>query len=91
MSATVKIKAAADARIRLPLSALMNDAAGSAVWRVDAKTQTVQRVPVRVGAIDGNAVWIEQGVNPGEVVVTAGAHLLHEGQAVRALSASVSP
>ena len=86
MSATVRVsREAADTRIRLPLSALIKDNAGHAVWRVEG--QTVHRQPLVVGETQGNEVVILSGLTPGQVVVTAGVHLLHEGQAVQLMAA----
>jgi RND family efflux transporter MFP subunit len=82
LTATVKLTGqAADARIRLPTSALMQDGAGHAVWRVE--NNIVHRQAVSVDTTTGNEVLIHSGLAPGQVVVTAGAHLLHEGQSVR--------
>ncbi|MEY3201493.1 MAG: hypothetical protein RIR70_1043, partial [Pseudomonadota bacterium] len=74
-------------RLRLPLAALMADKSGSAVWVFDAQTRSVHRRPVVVGETVGNEALIQQGLESGEVVVTAGANLLHEGQVVRPMAA----
>ena len=45
---------------------------------------TVHAQPVVVAGADGNLVVIAGGLAPGQVVVTAGVHVLTEGQKVRA-------
>lgn len=78
--------------IKLPTSALMNDAAqgpsGSAVWVFDAANSTVQLRPVVVAGADGNAVVIASGLKPGEEVVVAGVHVLAPGQKVTRFAAA---
>ena len=69
--------------LRLPLSALQRaDNGGTAVWVVDANTNTVRRVPVRVGPFAAESVPVYEGVRAGDRVVAAGGHLLREGQRV---------
>jgi multidrug efflux system membrane fusion protein len=78
--------------IKLPTSALMNDAAqgpsGSAVWVFDPASSTVQQRPVVVAGADGNEVVIASGLKPGEEVVAAGVHVLAPGQKVTRFAAA---
>lgn len=73
--------------IRLPLAALRESGGQSAVWLLDAATMTVRARPVRVAGADGNEVVIASGLAPGQEVVTAGVHVLTEGQKVRRYAA----
>lgn len=77
---------AAAQAIKLPTSALMNDAAkglsASAVWVFDATSGTVQPRPVVVAGADGNEAVIVDGLKPGEQVVATGVHVLSPGQQV---------
>ena len=90
MSANVGFAdAAATARaILLPMTALAqtDDKAGAkaAVWVVGSD-QKVQLRPVTIGRFGESAVTVTQGLNGGELVVTAGVHKLKAGQAVRPL------
>lgn len=68
--------------IKLPTSALKQDGTGSAVWVLEPSTMTVRSQPVQVVAADGNAVVISSGLEPGMQVVTAGVHVLSNGQKV---------
>jgi RND family efflux transporter MFP subunit len=68
--------------ITLPTSALRQDGAKVAVWRLDRASMTVNLVPVELATADGNDVVIASGLNPGDLVVTAGVHVLSPGQKV---------
>lgn len=84
MTANVLVhRAGAGSAFVLPLTALYQQGANTALWIVDPKTQTVKLMPVTVGAFREDAVTIVSGVNDGDVVVTAGVHKLTQGQKVR--------
>jgi RND family efflux transporter MFP subunit len=55
----------------------------SAVWVVDEATMTVSLRPVQVAGTQGNEVIIGAGLAAGQIVVTAGAHVLEPGQKVK--------
>ncbi len=68
---------------KLPLSALKEDKGASNVWLVDPATMTVRLQAVDVLGADGNDAVIGAGLSPGQVVVTAGVHVLTPGQKVK--------
>src|SRR3954468_19982682 len=70
--------------VELPGTAIVREAEQNFVWVVDPKDQTVKRraVSTRPGQIDGPVV-VTDGLAQGDIVVTAGAHSLAEGQRVR--------
>lgn len=68
--------------LTLPLSAIKRESQGSIVWVFDAKAGQVKMRGVQTGAIVGNAVAIEKGLQAGEQVVAAGVHTLTNGQKV---------
>lgn len=72
-----------DGVARLPLTALTQQQGKTAVWLVDPSTMTVRVQPVAVAGADGNAVLVAEGLKPGQVVVTAGVHVLTPGQKVK--------
>jgi membrane fusion protein, multidrug efflux system len=76
------------AAIEIPGSALVRAGAQSAVWIVDPKTQTVSQRPIRVAGHDAERVVIAEGLEAGDVIVTAGVQALHAGQKVRPLGAA---
>ena len=68
---------------KLPLSALKEERGSSHVWLVDPATMTLRLQPVDVLGADGNDAVIGAGLSPGQVVVTAGVHVLTPGQKVK--------
>jgi RND family efflux transporter MFP subunit len=72
-----------DGVAKLPLSAVMNQQGKTSVWLLDKPSMTVKAQPVTVAGADGNAVVISGGISPGQVVVTAGVHMLTPGQKVK--------
>jgi hypothetical protein len=57
---------------------------------------TVRAQPIVVAAAEGNQVVVASGLQPGQIVVTAGVHVLTPGQKVAfyaagAASAAVAP
>jgi RND family efflux transporter MFP subunit len=68
---------------KLPLSALREEQGRSAVWLVDRSSMTVRSQDVKLAGADGNEAVIIAGLAPGQVVVTAGVHVLSPGQKVK--------
>lgn len=68
---------------KLPLSALREEQGRSSVWLVDSKLMTVSSQAVKLGGADGNEAVITSGLTPGQIVVTAGVHVLSPGQKVK--------
>jgi len=82
---------------KLPLTAVMQQQGQTAVWVVDPAAMTVKVQPVVVAGAEGNEVIVASGLTPGQVVVTAGVHVLTPGQKVKfyaaptATAAAASP
>ena len=88
MTATVRFAAApSPAVLAVPLTALLREGDATYVWRLDRQAMTVSRSQVAVAAVSGNSVILGSGVQAGDTIVTAGAHLLKPGQKVRLLDA----
>jgi membrane fusion protein, multidrug efflux system len=68
---------------KLPLSALREEKGRSTVWLVDRGTMTVKSQDVTLAGADGNEAVITSGLAPGQIVVTAGVHVLNPGQKVK--------
>jgi len=83
MTANVYLPADTTQGIALPMTAIYDTNGQPRVWVVDKAANTVHAQSVQIGAAHGDRIWIAAGVKPGDVVVTAGAHLLHEGERVR--------
>jgi RND family efflux transporter MFP subunit len=68
--------------IKLPLTAVFEQQGQSAVWLLDRATMTVRSQPIQVAGAEGNLLVVAGGLAPGQVVVSAGVHLLTPGQKV---------
>ena len=68
---------------KLPLSALREEQGRSSVWLVDSQAMTVSSRAVQIAGADGNEAVISGGLAPGQIVVTAGVHVLNPGQKVK--------
>ena len=71
--------------IEIPASALTESDRRPAVWVVDPKSLTVSLRNVEVARNDPATVAISDGLDSGEIVVTAGTQALHPGQKTRLL------
>lgn len=67
----------------LPLAAVTDLQGKTSVWVVDKASMTVRPQPIQVAGADGNTVVVSGGLNPGQIVVTAGVHVLTPGQKVK--------
>jgi len=85
---TGSIKLAAPSGFQIPPSALTEADGSPAVWVVDAMNKTVSLRRVDVSRYDPANVVVSRGLDPGEIVVTAGVQTLHPGQKVRLLGAA---
>lgn len=84
MTAVVQFESKlAQPMIKVPLTALFHENNATAVWLVEKGA--VRLVPVTVARADGNDLVLGSGVQPGQAIVTAGVHLLKNGQKVRIL------
>jgi RND family efflux transporter MFP subunit len=71
--------------IELPATALVRADGKTAVWVFDKASGTVSLRPIQVRDGDAKRVQVASGLQPGDVVVTAGAQALRPGQKVRLL------
>jgi len=84
---TGSIKLSAPPGVEVPASVLTEANGSPAVWVVDPQSQTVSLRNVDVLRYDPATVVISQGLETGEIVVTAGVQTLRPGQKVRLLGA----
>jgi membrane fusion protein, multidrug efflux system len=82
---TGRIKLAAPPGMEIPASALTEANGRPAVWVVDPQGKTVSLREVDVLRHDPASVVISQGLEKGDLVVTAGVQVLRPGQKVRLL------
>lgn len=85
---TGRMPVGATTGIEIPASALIRSGGQSAVWVVDTKDSTVSARNIEVQAQDLDSVEVASGLDPGDVVVTAGVHALRPGQKVRLLEST---
>jgi RND family efflux transporter MFP subunit len=76
--------------INIPTSALTRFNERPAVWVVDSSNFTVSVRNVEVLRYDPATVAVSEGLNTGDIVVTAGVQALHPGQKVRLLGSPSS-
>ncbi|WP_374545536.1 efflux RND transporter periplasmic adaptor subunit, partial [Rhodoblastus sp.] len=79
-----RLAAGSSAAIRIPDSALLRDGDKAQVFVVDPQTGKVSLRNVEIAPDRGEGRWIVRaGLAPGERIVTAGVHRLHEGDIVK--------
>jgi RND family efflux transporter MFP subunit len=76
--------------VAIPASALISAEGAPAVWVVDPRTNTVALRTVELRQHDIARVVVGKGLEPDEIVVTAGVQALRPGQRVRLLGAPPS-
>jgi RND family efflux transporter MFP subunit len=84
---TGRMTLGASAGFAIPASALVRTDRQPAVWVVDPRAETVALRTVELVRHDAGHVVVGQGLEPGEVIVTAGVQALRPGQKVRLLGA----
>lgn len=84
-SVSGRLKTTTEPVVVLPGASLYDQSGKPAVWIYDKNSQSVALRPVTVVSYDNDQVVIGTGLAKGDVVVTAGAHHLREGQKVKLL------
>ncbi|MCA1493481.1 efflux RND transporter periplasmic adaptor subunit [Ensifer sp. NBAIM29] len=90
LGATVTIRIADQARqpqVQVPLGAVLDDGERTGVWVVDRASSSVRFRPVKLVRVTSETAMIS-GLNPGDPVVSLGAHLLQDGARVKTASES---
>ena len=80
---TAYAPAQADARIKIPATALFERDGKLRVWTVDPASKTVMMREVNVVSRQGAAAEVSAGLEPGDRVVIAGVNSLEAGQSVK--------
>lgn len=71
--------------IEVPPAAVTRADGRASVWVVDPKSGAVEARAIEIRSADPNRVEVAAGLNPGDLVVTAGVQSLRPGQKVRLL------
>jgi RND family efflux transporter MFP subunit len=83
MTAKLRVALPSDGTLRrLPLTAIYDPRGTPNVWVIDPKTSRVALRPVVLAQAQNDGVLVGRGLRDGELVVTAGVHMLHAGQKV---------
>lgn len=69
--------------MQVPLAAIYDPGKGPGVWSISGKPARVSWRSVQVLGLGDDAARVTGSLKPGEQVVALGAHLLHDGEAVR--------
>lgn len=85
---TGRMRLASAPAIEIPPSAVIRSERQPAVWVVDPASGTVATRAIEIRSSDPLRVEVAAGLNPGDVVVTAGIQALRPGQKVRLLETS---
>ena len=86
---TGRFETAAVPIMEIPATALTRINQQPAVWIVDPSNNTVSLRNVDVLRFDQAQVAVSQGLDTGEIVVTAGVQALHAGQKIRILGSAM--
>lgn len=76
--------------VHIPSPSMVTQNGKAGVWLVEPKASLVQFREVQFAGVQGNAILVSSGLQPGDVVVTAGAAYLREGQKVKLLGAPLA-
>ena len=85
LGATVTVtlsRARGSSVVTVPLSAVVDKGQGATVFVVDAQN-VAHRRPVVVQSLEDESAKVSQGLQSGDRIVSLGAALLHDGQAIR--------
>ncbi|MCB5362414.1 efflux RND transporter periplasmic adaptor subunit [Pusillimonas sp. CC-YST705] len=77
------LTASSQSRFRLPLGALTQEGGQTAVWVLPEGADTLELRPVTVERMSSDHIIVNQGLQAGERVVTAGVHRLDAGMKVQ--------
>jgi multidrug efflux pump subunit AcrA (membrane-fusion protein) len=69
--------------MQVPLAAIYDPGKGPGVWAISGKPAKVSWRPVQLQGLGDDVARVTGTLKSGEQVVALGAHLLHDGEAVR--------
>lgn len=77
--------------IHIPAPSMVTHQGKAGVWLYEPKASAVQFREVQFAGVERNEVLVASGLQAGDVVITAGAAYLREGQKVKLLGAPLAP
>jgi RND family efflux transporter MFP subunit len=88
MTGKVAVELPTQASLRkLPLTAIYDADGATSVWVVDPSDSRARLRRVQLASAQRDGVLVRSGVRDGDLVITAGVNLLHDGQKVRPMAA----
>jgi RND family efflux transporter MFP subunit len=76
MTASARLDLVGRAGVSVPIAAVFDHEGGKAVWGINPQAGTLRLIAVTVGEVEGNRYILTAGIQPGDLVVTAGVHRL---------------
>jgi RND family efflux transporter MFP subunit len=76
MTASVRLDLVGRAGVSVPIAAVFDHEGGKAVWGINPQAGTLRLIAVTVGEVEGNRFILTAGIQPGDLIVTAGVHRL---------------
>lgn len=76
--------------MQVPLAAIYDPGKGPGVWEISGQPTKVSWRSVQVLGLGDDVAQVSGDLQPGEQVVALGAHLLHDGEAVRTAQSDAS-
>jgi RND family efflux transporter MFP subunit len=76
------------AAMSVPLGAIYDGGQGAGVWVLGGEDRVSWR-PVKLAAVGEETAVVAAGLHPGERIVALGAHMLHQGEAVRIYAGAI--
>lgn len=76
--------------MQVPLAAIYDPGKGPGVWEISGQPAKVSWRPVQVLGLGDDVAQVSGNLQAGELVVALGAHLLHDGEAVRTAQGDAS-
>ncbi|MDR6981651.1 RND family efflux transporter MFP subunit [Rheinheimera pacifica] len=76
--------------VQVPIGALFDAGNGAGVWAISGEPATVSWRPVVVQSLADDSARISGQLQPGDLIVALGAHLLRDGEQVRLASQTIA-
>ena len=82
MTCKVDISLDSNERIFVPLSSVIHLSSGEVVFVYNDEDKTVAQKKIKTGEIVNDKIEVTEGINNGEILVTDGQFVLHDGDKV---------
>jgi RND family efflux transporter MFP subunit len=76
MTASVRLDIVGRTGVSVPIAAVFDHEGGNAVWGINPQAGTLRLIAVAIGEVENNRYILTAGIQPGDLIVTAGVHRL---------------